>query len=191
MDPKATQARIEKLKTTRDEARAAKADLERQRPTDDAAKREVENKIKEADRKIEEVERERPTVEKEVEEATKRINDRVYEWTYCRDYRQNVEQVFDSAMRKADGETDAAIYQLAKELVSLLGKTVPGHREQITGVSNALQTCKDMLDDIGRLGRISLAPAPRPNGPMTSSVLLATTCRYSQLGFGESEGSVD
>jgi hypothetical protein len=186
MDPKGTQAQIEKLKERRDVAREAKEELERRRSslTDDAAKRAVEDSIKEADKTIEGAERERETLEKEVEDATKRINDRVQEWTYCRDYREQAMEVFDKALSRVKSESDTTVAQRVKELVPLMEATVPGHREQIQGVGNTIQTCKDMLYEIGRLGYLSPPGAPRApfavEYGLTAST--ATTCRAAHLG---------
>ena len=192
MDPKRTQAEIEKLKERRDIARAAREELDRRRSslTDDAAKRAVADSITEADRTIGDAEREQATLKQQVDDATRRINDRVQEWTYCRDYREQAMPVFEKATSQVKSESDTALAQRVKELVSLLEATVPGHRRQIEEVGNTIQTCKDMLYEIGRLGHLSPERAPGSAFGVEYGLAVSTapTCRGVQLGQA---GSMD
>lgn len=160
MDPVQMQRRIEALKTQRDEAKAKKEDLERQRSsaTDDAAKRDLDDKIGELNKQIDDVERQRDPIEKEVDEASKQISDLLYRGKYCRDSRENVMEVYRNAKSRAGSETDTAVVPLAKRLITYWESTEAGHAQEITDVKNGIEKCNNLLDDIGHLGRLSLVP---------------------------------
>jgi chromosome segregation ATPase len=163
MDPKRTQALLEDLKTTRDIARAQKAELDRQRSslTDETAKREADDKIKAAEDTIKDVEQKAAVLSRAIDDSTKLINDRVTDWTYCREYRDKMKKVFEEAIAKVKSEGDTAVVArgLERELASRLEATVSGHDRQIEQVNTIIQNCKDMLYDIGRLGRLSMLSA--------------------------------
>jgi hypothetical protein len=193
MDPVELQKRIEALKVHRDAVRGEKENLERQMSslTDDAAKREAEDKIEGLTDTIESAERQRDVIEKEVEEASRQISDQLYKGKACRDAREGVNEVYRNAKSRAASESDTAIAPLAKRLIAHWDDTEKGHEQEIVEIKLGIERCEKLLYDIGHIGSFSLIPALGPDAPGVGrplSVLFATTCPTSQLGFAD--GSV-
>lgn len=116
VDPKQTQAKIEKAKTERDTLKTEKEELERKKSslTDDAEKRKCEDRIKEIDNRLYDLKHTQEDLEKEVSDATKLINDRLYIGKACRDARPPVMEVYKDAKSRANGEHDPDIEPLAR-----------------------------------------------------------------------------
>jgi DNA repair exonuclease SbcCD ATPase subunit len=154
VDPKRTQEKIERLKTDRDTLKAKKEELESKKSsaTDEQQKREIEEQIKKIDDQLYELKRTQGDLEKEVKDSTKMVNDRMYVGKNCRDNRQNVMEVFKDAKSRANGEHDADIEPLAKQLISGWEKREPGHDQAIREVKNGIEKCDKVLYDIGHLG---------------------------------------
>ena len=156
VDPQRTQKKIEDLKRDRDALKAQKEELERKRSslTDDNDKRENEQKIKEIDDKLYELRRTQEELEKEVSDSTKKVNDRMYVGKNCRDARQSVMEVFKDAKSRANGEHDADIEPLAKQLIEGWEKREPGHETAIEEVKKGIEKCDKVLYEIGHLGKL-------------------------------------
>jgi hypothetical protein len=154
IDPKKTQAKIERLKTDRDMLKAKKDELESRKSslTDEKDKRDNEETIKKIDEQLYELKRTQGDLEKEVSDSTKMVNDRMYVGKNCRDNRQSVMEVFKDAKSRASGEHDADIEPLAKQLITGWEKREPGHDQAIQQVKNVIEKCDKVLYDIGHLG---------------------------------------
>jgi DNA repair exonuclease SbcCD ATPase subunit len=154
IDPKGIQRDIEDLKRRREELKAKKEDLERQRSSlsDDADKREVEDKIKTVDNEIGDVDRVKERLQKDVEETTKEINKRLDTAKVCLEFRVSVQDVFAKASSNADREQDADIAPLAKQLVVYWDKGAKRHEEATRNAKRAIDNCENVLYDIGHLG---------------------------------------
>ena len=156
IDPKRLQADLERLKTDRDALKAKKEELDRARSslTDDAAKRDNEDKTKEIDNKLYELGRTRDNLERQIGEATRSVNDRYYAAKACRDARTNVRAVFNDARSSAnsDRQRDAEIAPLAQSLIDWWEAQDRKHDEALRNANNSVEICDKVLYDIGHLG---------------------------------------
>jgi DNA-binding protein H-NS len=154
VDPKQTQAKIEKAKTERDTLKAEKEELERKKSslTDDAEKRKCEDRIKEIDNRLYDLKHTQEDLEKEVSDATKLVNDRLYIGKACRDARPPVMEVYKDAKSRANDEHDPDIEPLAKRLVKYWESRETSHEQAIQEVKNGIEKCEKVLYEIGHLG---------------------------------------
>jgi chromosome segregation ATPase len=154
VDPKKTQEKIERLKTNRDMLKVKREELEAKKSslTDDNEKRENEEAIKKIDDQLYELKKTQGDLEREVSDSTKMVNDRMYVGKSCRDTRQSVMEVFRDAKSRANGEHDADIEPLAKQLIEGWEKREPGHDQAIEQAKSGIEKCDRVLYDIGHLG---------------------------------------
>jgi chromosome segregation ATPase len=154
VDPKKTQEKIERLKTDRDTLKVKREELEAKKSslTDDNEKRENEEAIKKIDDQLYELKKTQGDLEREVSDSTKMVNDRMYVGKSCRDTRQSVMEVFRDAKSRANGEHDADIEPLAKQLIEGWEKREPGHDQAIEQAKSGIEKCDRVLYDIGHLG---------------------------------------
>jgi DNA repair exonuclease SbcCD ATPase subunit len=154
VDPKKIQEAIHMLKKERDELKSEKEELERKKPsvTEDSQKREIEDKIKGIENKLYELERTRGVLEKQVSEASKTVNDRMYVGKACLDARPSVQEVYNDAKSRANGEHDPDIAPLAKRLIEYWEAGEQKHKQAIDDTKTGVEDCERILDEIGHLG---------------------------------------
>lgn len=137
---------VEKAKRDVETAKNNKEKADRKRSQSglsDSDKRAAEDEYKKASDDLDAANKRLEQANRDLEARGKLVNEAIYTLEKCIDYRRAVMNVFASAIDRVRNESDPPeIVPLARQLRDKWEAGKPGHEEQITARTNALNTCK-------------------------------------------------
>jgi hypothetical protein len=138
---------LAKEKSELEELKDKKTKLEDQKShaSEDAEKDRLGKKIEAVEKDIYEQSKLTDQAIANLDARKKLVEDAIYTIDKCIDYRSAVMNIFATTQDKVRGESDPDIVPIARQLRDKYEETKGGHKEAITGKTNALETCKDSM----------------------------------------------
>lgn len=112
--------------------------------TDDAKRRELEDKKKAKDNEIYEKEKLVSEWETRLSNEKREVDNRIYNGERCVGFREDVAKAFADATTSANSENDPEIKPYAEKLIRKWIDGVPGHVKAIESYKTAVKNCKGM-----------------------------------------------